>query len=118
MSHPTEPAKLVWDPLNAVYGNGLPTDVSRPLFDRLAAIPWTPEQLPLVQGVWYAYQHAIDNFRYQLSEYRHDDVPGLCWACGKVFGAASALGGLMGTNNEKDFAIPAQVRKVADKYNV
>lgn len=109
---------LTWNPVNTVHGDGRPTDVSRPLFDRIAAMPWTPEQLPLVQGVWDAYQYAIDNFRYQLAEYRHEDVNGLCWACGKVFGAASALGGLMGTRNENDFAIPAQVRKIADKYNI
>lgn len=83
---------LAWNDMNVVYGDGTPTYVSRELHARVAARPWTPEQLPLVQGIWEGYQHAIDNFRCQMDEYGHDDVNGLVWACGKVFGVANKYG--------------------------
>lgn len=91
---------------------GLPLAVQ----DLTTLYTWTPEQLPLVNAAVAAYEAALDNWNYQITEHGLRDVRGVCWANGQIFGAAKALAQMVG--KEEHAFVPLQIREAATRFQV
>lgn len=64
------------------------------LFEEIAAMPWTADQIRLVQAAWNVYEEAL--YYRHVAEKGDDALAGACWGVAQVLAAAKILAGMTG----------------------